>query len=426
MEESTRVINYHVEQEANAYLRRTIPDEDSEWQSRSVPIPRLPNLKTQNSNSSMNETNFMGRLAVAMKALTDWRYTIFAPESAAWLDADGSEIAGAGTFVELNNAVSVAGLRGLDKLFAFFVQKQLKKVVELYDVEVALLAELPHEIISVVKRIQKTKLRQDANAKEYPQPMRELMRTASNDLRPFHKLVGKKTRHYYDATSSKGHRLLWKPLTDFIHDIGQAQLIRQKISNELQFRCQLDSSLLNGAAESLNKALLSDVRKYLRDPTNQPAPMPKGSDLIPNFAELMSNIGRVDPLSTIYVTSRTLEHLPLMLALFTIAISSKLKYSPKFASSIRANESVEADGYVLAVGLVTVLKQFHPSYLRIYLDALSQFIRSNVHYSFSLGSSSGDVRIVLFHFDLICLFCFVLGSFYFWGYFILFCFVYLL
>ena len=167
----------------------------------------------------------------------------------------GKEIAGPGTFVEINNTVSVSGLCGIDRLNAFFVSERLADLIKLYELQLS-------------KR---------------NTTMGQLIRTALADLRPYGKLVGNHTRKYYAATTTKGKKL-WDKLSVIVHDIGQAQLIRQKIANELRFRCQLDSNLLHCAIDTLNEALLVNLRRHYHDP-RKPAPK-KGSALLSDFSDV--------------------------------------------------------------------------------------------------------------------------------------------
>ena len=90
LEEFSRVINFHVEQEANLFLKRAISEEESQWQSKTIPIPQIQarNIQEAKRDSGIKTSpyaiNFMGRLAQALRILTDWRITIYAPESGGW------------------------------------------------------------------------------------------------------------------------------------------------------------------------------------------------------------------------------------------------------------------------------------------------------------------------------------------------------
>ena len=48
--------------------------------------------------------------------------------------------------------------------------------------------------------------------------------------------------------------------------IGQEQLLRRQISNELNFSCQLDSNLLCVALKAMNKSLMLDIKAHYRNP----------------------------------------------------------------------------------------------------------------------------------------------------------------
>ena len=53
---------------------------------------------------------------------------------------------------------------------------------------------------------------------------------------------------------------------EVVLSIGQQQLLRRQISNELNFSCQLDSNLLCVALKAMNKSLMLDIRAHYRNP----------------------------------------------------------------------------------------------------------------------------------------------------------------
>ena len=120
-----------------------------------------------------------------------------------------------------------------------------------------------------------------------------------------------------------------------MHDVGQAQLIRQKIANELRFRCQLDSNVLHGAISTLNTALLNDVRRHHNDPSKHPAPQPKGNPLLADFSSLLAAAGMDNPLDKIYIVSKSLDLLPLALALLSIAMMQRFRFDKDFSTLVR-------------------------------------------------------------------------------------------
>lgn len=65
-EELSRIINYNVEQECNAFMKQKVLDYQSLYQSRSVPIPKYIPLDSYS-------LNFIGRLAKELTRITDYR-----------------------------------------------------------------------------------------------------------------------------------------------------------------------------------------------------------------------------------------------------------------------------------------------------------------------------------------------------------------
>ncbi len=63
----SRIINYNVEQECNSFLLTRIEDWQSVYQSKNIPIPKLPPLGD-------GSVTFVGRLASEIQRMTDPRY----------------------------------------------------------------------------------------------------------------------------------------------------------------------------------------------------------------------------------------------------------------------------------------------------------------------------------------------------------------
>ena len=55
---------------------------------------------------------------------------------------------------------------------------------------------------------------------------------------------------------------LWAPILEFVTKIGQSQLMRRQIANELNFWCKLDSKLLSCALDVMNQSLVNDVKMH--------------------------------------------------------------------------------------------------------------------------------------------------------------------
>jgi len=70
-------------------------------------------------------------------------------------------------------------------------------------------------------------------------------------------------------------------------------------------------------------------------------------------------------------------HLPNLLLLFLLSYAHKLAYDPSTATLVKRKPSYPIDGYVVVVGVATLLKQCHPAFTRALLDALGQFVCAN-------------------------------------------------
>ena len=85
-----------------------------------------------------------------------------------------------------------------------------------------------------------------------------------------------------------------------------------------------------------------------------------------------------------------------------------MKFDQDFGTLVRKTRKDYLDGAPIVVGIVTVLKQLHPSYTSQLLAFLGQYVRSEVHISFS-GSSKPmqlpeNVLNVLSFLELFCKF----------------------
>lgn len=165
-EEIVRVIGFNTEQESNRFLKRKISDESSHYQSRAIPIPKFAisaSVHTASSSSSSSSkaaasasllngsdsVNFMGRIVNSLVSLTNISNTVYAPQSSAWYKNEKFrkkkkkdmketllESCDVRTFALLERSLGAAGLRSLDRLFAFRVASELTNFLKFYDAEV--------------------------------------------------------------------------------------------------------------------------------------------------------------------------------------------------------------------------------------------------------------------------------------------------
>jgi WASH complex subunit strumpellin len=72
--------------------------------------------------------------------------------------------------------------------------------------------------------------------------------------------------------------------------LGQMQLIRRQVANELNFSAKLDSKILSSALEAMNLALTNDVKAHYSNPDNKPYP---GNPVLPDIADYLETTGQL-------------------------------------------------------------------------------------------------------------------------------------
>ncbi|RXG50961.1 WASH complex subunit strumpellin [Armadillidium vulgare] len=135
-EEMTRIINYNVEQECNILLKKKISDHESAYQSVAIPIPKFPPVDNQS-------VNFIGRLLTEILRITSPKTTVYISELETWYDSKNHNEVLNSTIVEnVEKAICVAGLAGIDKLLAFLIVKELQTVINIIDKKIYSDAEI--------------------------------------------------------------------------------------------------------------------------------------------------------------------------------------------------------------------------------------------------------------------------------------------
>lgn len=338
-EELSRVINYNVEQECNRYLKKKVYDRTSQYQSRAIPIPRF-----QAPDGDMS-VNFMGRLMHSLFTLTNPHETTYSPQAIGWFSEKGQEICGIGTFALLHKSVGLLGIAGLDRMLSFRIVHTLNNLVKFWGTVVV--------------------------------PYLPLMEQLTTALSP-EWMIPENASRLYDAALKKVEKLMSK-LLKAVLIIGQAALIRRQISSELTFSSRLDASLLSCTLETLNKSLLNDIRAHYHDPKNKPFPGSNNNPVLVELNKYLENIGLNDPYQKIYITVEApLEGLPALFMLFVAAYMPKLQYDASFGSLTRTGKN-PIDGTPLVIGILTIFKQFHPSYTQQFIAYVGQFIRAKLN-----------------------------------------------
>ena len=148
----------------------------------------------------------MGRLSRALLVLTDPRNTIYAPECSGWYKPNGEEIAGLGLFSLLNNAIGLQALFGLDKLMSFRLVNDLRSMFDEFKVGLG--------------------------------AGKEGLADAEAELYPTHGLPTSGMKSYNSPFMKRMSKMTGTMLEQVLR-IGQVQLLRRHIANELYFACKL-------------------------------------------------------------------------------------------------------------------------------------------------------------------------------------------
>ncbi|XP_020792963.1 WASH complex subunit 5 [Boleophthalmus pectinirostris] len=334
-EEVSRIINYNVEQECNSFLRTKIQDWQSVYQSSHIPIPTFPSVD--------ESATFIGRLCREILRITDPKITCYIDQMNTWYDLrNHQEVTNNRLFSEIQNTLGTFGLNGLDRLLCFMIVKELQNFLML---------------------LQKTILKDKTVV--------DIFRVMLGTVNPVQGIVGNASKVYASAVAKT--QKIWGPYQEAIMKVGQMQILRQQIANELNYSCKFDSKHLAAALENLNKSLLADIEAHYQDPS---LPYPKEDNtLLYEITAYLEGAGIHNPLNKIYITTKRLPYFPIINFLFIISQLPKLQYNKNQGMTCRkATDPV--DWVPLVLGLLTLLKQFHSRYTQQFLALIGQFIRS--------------------------------------------------
>ncbi|XP_039594068.1 WASH complex subunit 5 [Polypterus senegalus] len=334
-EEVSRIINYNVEQECNNFLRTKIQDWQSVYQSTHIPIPQYPPVD--------ESATFIGRLCREILRITDPKVTCYINQLNTWYDIrTHQEVTNNRLFSEIQNTLGTFGLNGLDRLLCFMIVKELQIFLSM---------------------LQRTILRD--------RYLLDILRALMNAVSPVKGIVANASKVY--STAVMKTQKVWTPYLEAIQKVGQMQILRRQIANELNYSCKFDSKHLAAALDNLNKALLADIEAHYQNPL---LPYPKEENtLLYEITAYLEAAGLNNPLNKIYVTTKRLQFFPLVNFLFLISQLPKMQYSKNQGMTCR-KPTDPVDWPPLILGLLTLLKQFHSRYAEQFLALIGQFIRS--------------------------------------------------
>lgn len=206
-------------------------------------------------------------------------------------------------------------------------------------------------------------------------------------LEPLSGLGQSNQKLYADAVSR--HRNVFQNFVGICCRIGQEQLFRGQIQNELNLSSKIDSNALACAINTFNKSCMADIHAHYRNP-ELPYPRPEG-ELLAEFAKYLEAAGFNHPVSKIYLTIKPLDDFPIFLFFLILSQIPKLTYDKSFGGLVCKDKKQPLDGVPFVVGIVTILKQFHSSVTHKFLAFLGQYVRSHINSSYTRASKAEDL-----------------------------------
>lgn len=341
-EEVSRAFAFYAEQESNRFVRKRVAPDASIHQSAAAPIPLLT------SRDGDVTFGFLGRTLCALEALTRPGLTVFSPAADGWFTPEGVEFAGLRMLAALRDCVGVPGLVGLDRLLGFQAVRHVDRSLRRFVAE----------------------MRAGAS---------EVLTSFRADLIPTTALLTRGV-FVHDAVCKRLGTQLGAATADVVA-LGHSQLLRRALAHQLRQASSLESGLLFSAADTLNEAVLNDVRRHYHRPAENAFPTAE-NPLLPQLAALLQQCGVADPMHRIYVTRDATPLLDLWLALIVLANAHRFRYDTDFRTLVQSDFSrgaIDVDGVPFCAGIATLLRQLHPRVFRATFGFLGQYVRSAIH-----------------------------------------------
>eukprot|EP01123_Difflugia_compressa_P004478 TRINITY_DN15904_c0_g1_i1.p1 TRINITY_DN15904_c0_g1~~TRINITY_DN15904_c0_g1_i1.p1 ORF type:complete len:266 (-),score=43.10 TRINITY_DN15904_c0_g1_i1:75-824(-) len=183
--------------------------------------------------------------------------------------------------------------------------------------------------------------------------------------------IDNSTKFYTDAAGPVISVL--ENLSLYVAEIGQRQLLRKQLANILAFKCKLDSNTLLCSLEIMNRALVNDVHAHYRN-KEKPYPGGENSVLFTEVAKYLENVGLNDPFGKIYVTTEVLFDLAAIMFLLLLKQIGKFTFEAHLG--VKPVKKSTIDDSPFAIGVMTLMKQFHSSVIPEFFAYIGQYIKS--------------------------------------------------
>jgi hypothetical protein len=293
-----------------------------------VSIPLFPR-----SESDLSAATFIGRTMNALLQLTEPKYTIYSNYLYGWYFYSGKQVCGMKTISTLRNAIGFEGVVGIEKLFACKIRNELIRFFKFYG-----------NIQSYGTILEQFR---DGIFPEWKRP--------------------KDGINIYEAALKKLVKLM-VPLTKSFCRIGQLQLLRKMLKNEL--RLTVDSKVSHSCVVA-NKGVMYNLANNQDNMNNKN--IDKTMDSLNKMSDVILSSGLADPMSTVFLRTDSLEGLPSLITLFIIHAMRELNFDSDFGSFV-GKEDETIDGWCIVTGIATTLRQFNASYIQSVFALLGQYL----------------------------------------------------
>ncbi|KAG5323976.1 WASC5 protein, partial [Acromyrmex heyeri] len=295
-------------------------------------------------STDSSSLTFMGRLARELIRITDPRTIVYIEHSLAWYDIKTqNEVLNYKVFSVILETIGTPGLSGLDKLISFFIVIELEALV--------------HYIEKSIRNKTWLSLLEDCET------TLNSLDSAKSNITKLHNSI--------NASSSK----LWSSALEWALKIGHYQLLRKKIAYELNTACKFEAKHMEAALRTLNTAVLCEIAK--KDNINNETE-PEKSELLHELSVRLDWVGISDPHNKVYIKPPKMDNIAIIIFLFTVSQLNKLFYCKNTASLLSKKYQDPVDAVVFAIGIQTILRQFHISVMNRYVKYLCMYVLSFV------------------------------------------------
>lgn len=355
-EEVSRIVNFNVEQECNAFMRHKILDFESVYQSKSIPIPIFAPL-------DVFSVNFIGRLARELLRITDPKLTVHVHQMGCWYDAKNhQEVVNPRIFSLIMKSIGTSGINGLDKLISFMISSELNNIKKFIE-----------------KSILRDKIWQDLLISASTQMTEE---TDFSDA-PTGEILNKIYNPLLDKTSKSCMQL-----NDAIMRVGQMQIVRCSVSKELKTSCKFQSRHLASTLDTLNQAVLNEIQNNVSRIS-----LKEDSSFLFELSNYLEWTGISDPLSKVYISPKTITELDVVIFVLVASQMNRFLYV-KSINGLSSKKLTDAsDGYPFIIGILTLLRQFHESLTSRFLSHSCRYINLLIDHSGHDSSKSSHPDI---------------------------------